>query len=133
MRLVRLDSQKGGEHGAEKIARSARGCGISQEKLSQLIDIDGKNSRSRLSSYEVGRTEPPFSLVVKIARLLDYPEYYFYTVDDDMAKNMLEVHRNRVNPEENLQYYTLEENKKLRKQNEEARKLLKQLNECLKD
>ncbi|OAT56689.1 hypothetical protein M993_04570 [Obesumbacterium proteus ATCC 12841] len=50
-----------------------------------------------------------------------------------MAKNMLEVHRNRVNPEENLQYYTLEENKKLRKQNEEARKLLKQLNECLKD
>lgn len=53
----------------------------------------------------------PFSLVVKIARLLDYPEYYFYTVDDDMAKNMLEVHRNRVNPEENLQYYTLEENK----------------------
>ncbi|HHX9043135.1 TPA: helix-turn-helix domain-containing protein [Yersinia enterocolitica] len=117
----------------KRLREAREAAGMSQEKLSQLIDIDGKNSRSRLSSYEVGRTEPPFSLVVKIARLLDYPEYYFYTVDDDMAKNMLEVHRNRVNPEENLQYYTLEENKKLRKQNEEARKLLKQLNECLKD
>lgn len=89
----------------KRLREAREAAGISQEKLSQLIDIDGKNSRSRLSSYEVGRTEPPFSLVVKIARLLDYPEYYFYTVDDDMAKNMLEVHRNRVNPEENHIWY----------------------------
>jgi transcriptional regulator with XRE-family HTH domain len=51
--------------------------GYTQEQLAELVGIQGANSSSRLSSYEVGRTEPPFSLVVKIANLLDYPEYYF--------------------------------------------------------
>lgn len=107
-------------------------AGISQEKLSQLIGVEGINTRSRLSSYEVGRTEPPFNLVKKIAKVLDYPENYFYTVDDDFAKTVLEFHRNRMNPDSNPHYNTVIEVKKLAEQLDEARKLVGELSECLK-
>ncbi|EKC9670358.1 helix-turn-helix transcriptional regulator [Erwinia papayae] len=81
-------------------------AGLSQEKLADLLDIDGVNTRSRLSSYEVGRTEPPFSLVKRIAKILDYPENYFYTEDDNFAKAVLEFHRNRLKADFNP-YYTV--------------------------
>lgn len=87
-----------------KEARTA--AGLSQEKLAELLDIDGVNTRSRLSSYEVGRTEPPFSLVKRIAKILDYPENYFYTEDDNFAKAVLEFHRNRLKADFNP-YYTV--------------------------
>lgn len=74
-----------------KAAREA--AGLSQEKLSELIGIDGANSRSRLSNYEVGRFSPPFDVIVRIANALNYPEYYFYVVDDDIAEMLLLHHR----------------------------------------
>ena len=73
-------------------------AGLSQEKLAELADIDATNSRSQISSYEGGRHTPPFSFVVRLAKALDYPEAYFYTVDDVFAKSLLEFHRNRNNP-----------------------------------
>ncbi len=46
-------------------------AGLSQEKLSQLLGVaEGINTRSRFSSYEVGRTEPPFKLVKKSQNFL---------------------------------------------------------------
>lgn len=117
----------------KRLKEAREAVGISQEKLSQLIGVEGINTRSRLSSYEVGRTEPPFNLIVKIAKVLDYPESYFYTIDDDFADNILQFHRNRMSPETNPYYSTLAEAQKLASQRDEARKLVKQLNDCLKD
>ncbi|MEJ5074431.1 helix-turn-helix transcriptional regulator [Enterobacter ludwigii] len=74
-----------------KVAREA--AGLSQEKLAELIGIDGANSRSRLSNYEVGRFSPPFDVVVRIAKALNYPEYYFYVLDDDIAEMLLKHHQ----------------------------------------
>nr|WP_159466127.1 helix-turn-helix transcriptional regulator [Scandinavium goeteborgense] len=74
-----------------KVAREA--AGLSQEKLAELIGIDGTNSRSRLSNYEVGRFSPPFDVVVRIAKALNYPEYYFYVLDDDIAEMLLKHHQ----------------------------------------
>lgn len=70
----------------KRLKEARKAVGLSQEKLSELIGIEGVSTRSRLSSYEIGRTEPPFSLVEKIADVLGYPEYYFYTVNDVTAK-----------------------------------------------
>ncbi|WP_210461803.1 helix-turn-helix transcriptional regulator [Pantoea ananatis] len=79
-----------------KRLREARDdAGISQEKLADMLCLEGKNLRSRISSYEVGRTEPPFTLMVSVGKLLDYPESYFYTLDDALAKTLLSIHRNR--------------------------------------
>lgn len=104
-------------------------AGMSQEKLSQLIGVEGLNTRSRLSSYEVGRTEPPFSLVKKIADVLGYPEYYFYTVNDVTAKILLEMHRNGRQPTNES---IADDARKMAEQLNDARKLVVQLTECLK-
>ncbi|EAO9321721.1 helix-turn-helix transcriptional regulator [Salmonella enterica] len=116
----------------KRLKEAREKAGISQEKLSQLIDIEGLNTRSRLSSYEVGRTEPPFRLIKRIAKVLDYPENYFYTVDDDFAKAVLSFHRNRLSPAENPYYDVVIEAKKQAEQLDEARRLVAQLSECLK-
>ncbi|EJX5188416.1 helix-turn-helix domain-containing protein [Salmonella enterica] len=81
----------------KRLRNARKSMGYTQEQLSELIGIDGLNSSSRLSSYEVGRAEPPFNLVVKIAQVLDYPECYFYTLDDQLAQTILDIHRNKSN------------------------------------
>ncbi len=87
-----------------------------------------------LSSYEVGRTEPPFSLVKKIAELLDYPANYFYTEDDDFAKAVLQFHRERTDPESNPHYNSVViEARKLSSKLDKVRKTVAQLNEYLKE
>ncbi|MBP2845809.1 helix-turn-helix transcriptional regulator [Dickeya oryzae] len=115
----------------KRLKEAREAAGMTQELLSQAINVGGINSRSRLSSYEVGRTEPPFSLVMKIAKVLDYPEGYFYTIDDAFAATMLEAHRNRENAELNSNFNDLVDKKKMAAQLEEARKLVRQLSEAL--
>ncbi|EKN6275823.1 helix-turn-helix transcriptional regulator [Yersinia enterocolitica] len=106
----------------KRLKEAREAAGLSQEKLSELIGIEGVNTRSRLSNYEVGRFSPPFDFVLRVAKVLDYPENYFYTVDDDFAKTVLQIYRNRTNPDVNPYYNSLVE----------AKKLAHQLNECLK-
>ncbi|HDK2751320.1 TPA: helix-turn-helix transcriptional regulator [Escherichia coli] len=109
-------------------------AGLSQEKLSQLLGVaEGINTRSRFSSYEVGRTEPPFKLVKKIAELLDYPENYFYTEDDDFAKAVLDFHRKRTSPELNPNYDSEVEARRMASKLDDVKKIVAQLNEYLKE
>ncbi|WP_411704859.1 helix-turn-helix domain-containing protein [Edaphovirga cremea] len=117
----------------KRLKEAREAAGLSQEKLSELIGVEGVNTRSRLSNYEVGRFTPPFYFVIRVAKALDYPEGYFYTIDDDFAENMLQFHRKRMSSETNPYYSTLAEAQKLASQRDEARKLVKQLNDCLKD
>ncbi|STR94727.1 Helix-turn-helix domain [Hafnia alvei] len=117
----------------KRLKEAREAAGLSQEKLSELVGIEGVNTRSRLSNYEVGRFSPPFDFILRVAKVLGYPEYYFYIVDDDVAENILEIHRNRMNPKDNPHYYILAENKKLREQRDEVQRLLRQLNDCIKD
>lgn len=57
----------------------------------------------------MGRTEALFSLVKKIAKILDYSENYFYKEDDNFAKTFLDFHRNRTNADFNPYYTALVE------------------------
>lgn len=116
----------------KRLKEARMNAGLSQEKLSELIGLEGLNMSSRLSSYEVGRTEPPYNLSVKIAKVLDYPEGYFYTLDDNFAEIILQIHRNRKDPSINPYYNSLVEAKKLSEQRDEAIQLVYQLNACLK-
>lgn len=116
----------------KRLKEAREAAGFSQEKLAQLIEIESVNSRSRISNYEAGRYTPPFDFIVRVAKMLNYPESYFYTVDDDFAKTILALHQGRMNPEANPHYNSVIEVKKLTEQLDEARKLTSQLNECLK-
>lgn len=124
----------------KRLKEARMAAGLSQEKLSELLGVEGVNTRSRLSSYEVGRTEPPFRLVQKIAEVLGYPEYYFYIADDVVAQVLLDAHRhkNKLNLG-SLEDRVAHEYQRLIVQRSHANRLLEQLNhdvrmlsDCLK-
>lgn len=77
-----------------KRLRAAReAAGLTQEKLAELIGLEGVSLNSRLSNYEAGRFTPTFDFVVRVAKALNCPEGYFYTIDDDFAEFILNAHR----------------------------------------
>ncbi|AWD10214.1 XRE family transcriptional regulator [Salmonella enterica] len=65
---------------------------LTQEKLGVLAGIEEATAYSRLSHYENGTHKPTFDLVCEFARVLNVPECYFYTVDDDFAEAVLDLY-----------------------------------------
>ena len=67
-----------------KEARKAKG--LSQKKLGILAGIDESGASARMNQYEKGYNTPPYSLVQKIAQVLEVPTCYFYAEDEDIAE-----------------------------------------------
>lgn len=65
---------------------------LTQEKLGVLAGIEEATARSRISQYESGIHRPTFEIMCAFAKVLNVPECYFYTVDDDFAEVVLKVH-----------------------------------------
>ncbi|MBX9446576.1 helix-turn-helix domain-containing protein [Dickeya chrysanthemi] len=65
---------------------------LTQEKLGVLAGIEEATARSRISQYESGIHRPTFEMMCAFAKVLNVPECYFYTVDDDFAEVVLKVH-----------------------------------------
>ncbi|EDR1382534.1 helix-turn-helix transcriptional regulator [Salmonella enterica subsp. diarizonae serovar 61:r:z53] len=65
---------------------------LTQEKLGVLAGIEEATAYSRLSHYENGTHKPTFDLVCEFARVLNVPECYFYTIDDDFAQAVLDLY-----------------------------------------
>lgn len=112
-----------------KAARKA--AGLSQEKLAELINIEGLNLRSRLSNYEVGRNIPSFDVIVRIAKALDYPESYFYTIDDDFAEAILQYHRDKNSDALNPFYDAQDKARKYKTSLDEAKRMVERLLEFI--
>jgi transcriptional regulator with XRE-family HTH domain len=68
-------------------------AGLSQERLGVLAGIDEMSSSARMNQYERGKHEPDFSLVERVAQVLEVPECYFYCKDDDLALILIRLHR----------------------------------------
>lgn len=113
----------------KRLKEAREAAGLSQEKLAQLVDLESVNSRSRISNYEAGRFAPPFEFVCRVADVLGYPEYYFYTVNDVTAQILLQLHKGELSPHESI---AIKEAQKMAEQIDDARKLVVQLSECLK-
>ena len=60
-------------------------AGIAQDRLGVMIGMDEGSSSARMSRYETGTHEPPFSLAEKLADVLKVPAAYFYCDDDQLA------------------------------------------------
>ncbi|TQI77267.1 DNA-binding XRE family transcriptional regulator [Serratia fonticola] len=77
----------------KRLKEAREAAGLTQKQLAELVAIEGVNLTSRISNYEVGRFTPSFDFVVRVAKALNYPEYYFYVVDDDVAELLLQHHQ----------------------------------------
>jgi len=62
---------------------------LSQEKLGVLAGIEESTARSRISQYESGVHRPTFEMMCAFAKVLNIPEGYFYTLDDQFAEKLL--------------------------------------------
>ena len=51
-----------------------------------MIGIDELSSSARISRYESGVHEPPFSIAERLSEVLRVPTVYFYCEDDDLAQ-----------------------------------------------
>mgnify|MGYP003133403334 FL=1 len=77
-----------------KEARTA--AGYSQEKLGILAGIEEASASARMNQYERGKHQPDYSVVEKIAKILDVPEAYFYAKEDDLAELILAYHAGKA-------------------------------------
>lgn len=71
---------------------------MTQERLGVLVGIDESTARSRISHYEHGTYRPDFDTACRIARVLNVPECYLFTLDDDFAAELLALWYQRRAP-----------------------------------
>jgi transcriptional regulator with XRE-family HTH domain len=64
-------------------ARLAKG--IPQDRLGVLAGLDEATASARISRYESGTHQPPFSFSERLASVLEVPAAFFYAADDRMA------------------------------------------------
>lgn len=69
--------------------------GLSQQKLGVLAGIDEATASARMNQYERGIHVPDFELVCRLAAVLDVPACYLYTLEDDLAGQILLWHEQR--------------------------------------
>jgi len=78
---------------SKRLKEARTRAGLSQERLGVLAGIDEMSSSSRMNQYERAKHEPDFSMVERIAKVLDVPESYFYAKDDEAAWLIVVFHR----------------------------------------
>ncbi len=78
---------------AKRMKEARKHADLSQERLGVLAGIDEMSSSARMNQYERGKHEPDFSMVERIAKVLNVPESYFYTKDDEAAWLQVVFHR----------------------------------------
>lgn len=59
---------------------------ISQKKLGIAAGFDEFSASARMNHYEIGRHEPDYSTLKRIAEVLKFPTAYFYAEDDSLAE-----------------------------------------------
>lgn len=78
---------------AKRMKAARKHAGLSQDKLGVMAGIDEMSSSARMNQYERGKHEPDFSMVERIAKVLNVPESYFYAKDDEAAWLLVTFHR----------------------------------------
>ena len=63
--------------------------GIPQDKLGVQIGLDEGSSSARISRYETGEHEPPYTTALSLAQALQVPVAYLYCEDDTLAELIL--------------------------------------------
>ncbi|KTD59287.1 helix-turn-helix domain-containing protein [Legionella shakespearei] len=59
---------------------------ISQKKLGIAAGMDEFSASARMNHYEMGRHNPDYATLKRIADILKIPTAYFYSEDDNLAE-----------------------------------------------
>ena len=78
---------------SKRLKEARKEAGLSQEKLGVLAGIDEASASARMNHYERDKHEPDFSMVERLAKVLNISEAYFYTKDEDIAQVIIQMHR----------------------------------------
>ncbi|WP_039912991.1 helix-turn-helix domain-containing protein [Cellvibrio mixtus] len=78
---------------SKRLKAARQEAALSQERLGILAGIDEMSASARMNQYEKGKHEPDFSMVERLAKVLNVPEAYFYAKDDDIASIAVQIHR----------------------------------------
>lgn len=78
---------------AKRLKAARMAAKLSQERLGVLAGIEEASASARMNQYERGRHAPDFSMVQRLASVLNVPTAYFYAEQDDTAELLLRFHR----------------------------------------
>ncbi|MCL2829872.1 MAG: helix-turn-helix domain-containing protein [Betaproteobacteria bacterium] len=90
---------------SRRLKEARQEANLSQERLGILAGIDEGSASARINQYERGKHAPNFLTVKQIAEVLNVPEAYFYTENDNMAQLLRVFHRKRKENQEKICEY----------------------------
>jgi transcriptional regulator with XRE-family HTH domain len=70
----------------KRLKEARLAAGLSQKKLGIAAGMDEFSASSRMNHYELGRHQPDFETLKRIAKVLKVPVAYFYAEGDDIAE-----------------------------------------------
>lgn len=73
----------------KRLKNARQRLGIPQDRLGWAIGLDVHTASARMSRYETGVHEPPYSLAQRLAEALGIQVAYFYADDDELAELIL--------------------------------------------
>lgn len=73
----------------KRLKNARQRLGIPQDRLGWAIGLDEHTASARMSRYETGVHEPPYSLAQRLAQALGIQVAYFYADDDELAELIL--------------------------------------------
>lgn len=75
---------------------------VSQAQLGAALGLDPKAAATRIGRYEAGIHEPPFEIIAKLADVISIPTAYFYCLDEQLARLILQWNRLREDERERI-------------------------------
>lgn len=87
---------------SERLKQARTAAGLSQERLGVLAGIDEASASARMNQYEKGKHQPDYSMVERIAKVLNLPEAFFFASDDDTACLLQEFHRSSADKKRSI-------------------------------
>lgn len=86
----------------KRLKEARLAAGLSQKKLSIAAGMDEFSASSRMNHYEIGRHQPDFETLKRIAKILKVPVAYFYAESDDLAEMIALFQRMNKSEKTNL-------------------------------
>ena len=104
----------------KRLKTARKHAGLSQEKLGILAGMDEMSASARMNQYERGKHVPDFSIVEKLASVLQLPSAYFYASDDDLANLIKYFHQlNSIDKKRTISILRIMQNSSLTNQEDE--------------
>lgn len=78
---------------SKRLKEARLAAGLSQKKLGIAAGMDEFSASSRMNRYEIGRHQPDYETLTRIAKVVDVPVAFFYAENDDLAEMIIKFVR----------------------------------------